>query len=261
MAWNPQMPGLNPNAIMAPFPMPMGPPYVPIAVPPPLQYVNLNLRGRYFTVPTADLLRFPKSTFAMMLSSGIMSPDGSYYFNRSPEGFEILLRYLHGENVLDPSLRLFATQSDFQTFKSNCEYYRVPFPGELNYSGGGATIKSSAAGFVPHSYEVAKNKALSSPYPMNELTPLPPPSSYSLPNYGRSPTGSPQMTPVGTPSRIDNTKSSPNSSSPSSEKEDSELRLADNTPNPVNDGNWVKFASMDPSLSIVNVFLIMCYFS
>jgi hypothetical protein len=63
--------------------------------------IVLNVGGQRFETSKSNLLRFPNSYFTGLLSETAKwkpDNDGSYFIDRSPEGFPAVLEYLRGND-------------------------------------------------------------------------------------------------------------------------------------------------------------------
>ena len=82
--------------------------------------------GQRFETSKVNLLRFENTYFTGLLGSGNWKPDadGSYFIDRNPKHFDVVLDYLRGnEKVLE---RL--SDADLETVKEHFDYLLIPFP-------------------------------------------------------------------------------------------------------------------------------------
>jgi hypothetical protein len=69
--------------------------------------VKLNVGGTLFEIGRAALQRHPLSYFGLLLEGEVREDRQSYFIDRSPEGFELILDYLRGEDL---TVRLMQTE-------------------------------------------------------------------------------------------------------------------------------------------------------
>lgn len=91
--------------------------------------VRLSIRGKTFATYRENLLRFEKSYFHGMLSSGHFKPqeDGTYFIDIPFEGFERVLHYLCSGKLSTKGL----SEYELTCVKQNLDYLQLPVPDTL----------------------------------------------------------------------------------------------------------------------------------
>jgi hypothetical protein len=93
--------------------------------------IVLSVGGGLHSITKDNLLRFPNSYFTGLLGSGNWKADGdngSFYIDRDPFGFDLIMRYLRGIEInffdMDIDLR--------EAFRNHCDYFLLPIPQSLS---------------------------------------------------------------------------------------------------------------------------------
>jgi hypothetical protein len=93
--------------------------------------VTLDVGGRTFSTFKETLMRFEGSYFYGMLNSGqfLPGPDGTYFIDRSPAHFEMIMDYLRKGEFTKLEL------NDVQIYelRNEFDYYLLPIPQELEF--------------------------------------------------------------------------------------------------------------------------------
>jgi hypothetical protein len=91
--------------------------------------VTLNVRGSLFSTFKETLMRFEYSYFYGLLNSGqfLPGPDGSYFIDRSPEYFGLIMDYLRTGELCKKRL----TKWDIEDLEKELDYYLLEIPEKL----------------------------------------------------------------------------------------------------------------------------------
>jgi hypothetical protein len=91
--------------------------------------VTLNVGGMLFATFKDTLMRFEYSYFYGLLNSGnfLPGPDGSYFIDRSPAHFELIMGYLRTGKFTKKKL----TTWEIEELKIEFDYFLLPIPIEL----------------------------------------------------------------------------------------------------------------------------------
>jgi len=90
------------------------------------QKIKLDIGGKHFTTSRTTLLRFKDSYFYSMLANGQWKPDedGTYFIDRNPKYFDILLDYMRtGEISLEK-----LDEEGLKKIQRDAEYFQIPLP-------------------------------------------------------------------------------------------------------------------------------------
>lgn len=94
--------------------------------------VILNLRGTRFQVRKEILLRFPNTYFSVLFGGNNWRPenDGSYFIDRDPLGFGVMISYLSDYKFDVEGL----SERELRAVKEHFDYFLIPYPGDENAS-------------------------------------------------------------------------------------------------------------------------------
>ena len=90
--------------------------------------VVLNIGGKRFAISKTNLLLFNDSLFHSLLKNSPES-DGSYFIDRNPTQFDILLDYLREGKL--PATWKELNDNNLRQLKGHFEYFGIPVPLEL----------------------------------------------------------------------------------------------------------------------------------
>jgi phosphotransferase system HPr-like phosphotransfer protein len=93
------------------------------------EVVTLNVGGRLFATFKWTLMNYEHSYFFALLNSGIFLPgaDGSYFIDRSPTHFELIIDYLRNGEFSKKKLKII-TSLELEELIEECDYYLLPIP-------------------------------------------------------------------------------------------------------------------------------------
>jgi hypothetical protein len=94
--------------------------------------ITLDVGGRTFSTFLETLMRFEDSYFYGLLNSGnfLPGPDGSYFIDRDPTHFGLIMTYLRKGEFPIKKLKTM-TSWEIGELEEECDYYLLPFPKEL----------------------------------------------------------------------------------------------------------------------------------
>jgi hypothetical protein len=91
--------------------------------------VTINVGGRTFSTFRETLMRFESTYFYALLNSGNFNPgpDGSYFIDRSPIHFELIMDYLRSGEFSKGKLK----RCEMEELRKELDYYLLPMPQDL----------------------------------------------------------------------------------------------------------------------------------
>lgn len=81
----------------------------------------IDVGGKRFATTKATLTKYPESLFTAMLSVWTPEDDGSYFIDRSPKYFSLLLDYLRNGGVDE-----LWTRDQFSMLQKELAFYKIP---------------------------------------------------------------------------------------------------------------------------------------